>query len=648
MRIEELVNINTCPISCCIVETIKNNDEIISIEIKDINEEFEKVTKLKSSYMMGKNLINFIEYNRLDINIYKIEKECKLKGRFTLYEYIEEFDNYCEIKVCHIKDNLYSIWFNFTPVDKNLHSKYRKEKYKRDYYSDILENIAKLTSETMYVKDLEGKYIMCNKAFEINNNVKNEDIIGKTVKEVYEDEEFIKEMEDSDKEVISTKKKKVMETIVPLANSNTRVYFEITKLPILNRRGNLKGTIGLGKDISLKKIEEEKNKIDKEDITDIYKNISDMLCIFENNKIKYISPNCKTLLGITPKEVYDDIYSIGKYIHPEDIEKLARAINDNTTGQIFRTIIDNQVKWLWVRVSTILDEKGKLIKRIAITSDITEQKRLDEELERLRMEFFANISHEFRTPLNLIFGSIQLLRSKEVLDDKFIERYLNIITQNSYRLLKLVDNLIDSTKIGTGYFDYNPKNYNLIYYIEEITQSIVEFANQNNIEVVFDTNQEELIMAFDLNHMERIILNILSNAIKFCNKEKGRIEININVTDEFTYISIKDNGMGIEEKSLEEIFEMFRQGKNRITKEGEGSGIGLHLVKSLVNMQGGKIYANSKVNEGSEFVIELPNKTIELSKDEELFNDKVNADMKAERMKVEFSDIYSKSYIYES
>ena len=119
----------------------------------------------------------------------------------------------------------------------------------------------------------------------------------------------------------------------------------------------------------------------------------------------------------------------------------------------------------------------------------------------MQQGFFANISHELRTPLNLIFGSLQLIKSveKEVLEKRnSLNKYIDIIDQNSKRLLRLVDNLIDSTRMKCGYYEYKPKNYDIVSFVENISMSVADFAKQNNIDLIFDTDVEEKIMAFDL------------------------------------------------------------------------------------------------------------------------------------------------------
>ena len=220
-------------------------------------------------------------------------------------------------------------------------------------------------------------------------------------------------------------------------------------------------------------------------------------------------------------------------------------------------------------------------------------------------------------------------------DKKYLNKYISIIKQNSYRLLKLVNNLIDTTKINSGNFDYNPRNADIISFIENICMSVSEFVKMNDMDIIFDTDEEEKIIAFDLDNMERIILNLLSNAIKYSNNN-GIIKVTIKCRDDIK-ISVKDNGIGIPKDKQNRVFERFGQVKNKMKTESEGSGIGLFLVKHLVELNGGKIDLNSELGKGSEFIITLPNKTVKQEEGELILNKVEN---KIDRMNIEFSDIY--------
>lgn len=274
------------------------------------------------------------------------------------------------------------------------------------------------------------------------------------------------------------------------------------------------------------------------------------------------------------------------------------------------------------------------------------------------IDFIATLSHELRTPINLILSCLQVidLRIDQLSKYKFnkdinnmfndfynytgekfdIDKYLNILNQNAFRLLRLVNNLIDSNKIDSGKFDYNPKNYDIVSVIENMCMSTSYFIKSKGLEIIFDTTFEEKIVAFDIDSMERIILNLISNAVKF-NVPNGKIEVLLDCDNDIKII-VKDTGVGIEKEKLGKIFERFEQVKNNDKKENEGSGIGLSLVKSLVEIQGGTIEVESELNVGTTFTITMPNYYINSKdcKSESIFE----LNSKIDNMKLELADIY--------
>ncbi|MEQ8156722.1 MAG: GAF domain-containing sensor histidine kinase, partial [Clostridiaceae bacterium] len=251
--------------------------------------------------------------------------------------------------------------------------------------------------------------------------------------------------------------------------------------------------------------------------------------------------------------------------------------------------------------------------KIGYQEIINENERLireTQELEKLRTEFFANISHELKTPLNIILSTIQVnsmivQNEEKLINEKKIMDNINIEKQNCFRLLRLINNLIDSTKLDSSSLELNVVNYNIVSLVEDISQSVAGYIKNNNLTLTFDTDIEEKIIACDLDKVERIMLNLLSNAIKFT-EPGGSIFVNIMDGEEYITVTVEDTGIGIPEDKLNEIFDRFRQVDKSFTRKTEGSGIGLSLVKSLVEMHGGTISAESKYGEGTKFIIKLP------------------------------------------
>ncbi|MGV8983495.1 ATP-binding protein [Clostridium sp.] len=263
--------------------------------------------------------------------------------------------------------------------------------------------------------------------------------------------------------------------------------------------------------------------------------------------------------------------------------------------------------------------------------------------DKVKTEFFANLSHELRTPLNVICSTIQLLKSLDgsrKLGEERIKYYINIMNQNSLRLLRLINNIIDTTKIESNYISLQLKNGDIVYVVEEISQSVAEYIKNHGISLVFDTDVEEKIIAFDEEKVERIMLNLLSNAVKFT-KENGSIFVNVYDKGDFVEIHVKDTGIGIPKDKLKFIFERFAQIDKSTSRQNEGSGIGLALVKSLVEMHGGQIHANSIEGKGSEFIITLPVRIVDATQeDNNLKNKEVFETNYEENLSIEFSDIY--------
>lgn len=260
------------------------------------------------------------------------------------------------------------------------------------------------------------------------------------------------------------------------------------------------------------------------------------------------------------------------------------------------------------------------------------------EYDKAKTEFFANVSHELRTPLNVMLSSLQLIQlyiENGSIIDKGIDlgKKIAVLRQNSLRVLKLINNLIDITKIDAGFYEAYLQNCNIVNLIEETTLSVAEYIESKGIKLIFDTDVEEKIIACDPEKIERIMFNLLSNATKFT-PQGGLIEVNLYNKERNIIISVKDTGIGIPKDKQELIFERFRQVDRELAKNYEGSGIGLSLVKSLVEIHKGTIEVKSEYGKGSEFIISIPVTKISEEKSVQDISE-ISKDM----MRVEFSDL---------
>lgn len=300
------------------------------------------------------------------------------------------------------------------------------------------------------------------------------------------------------------------------------------------------------------------------------------------------------------------------------------------------------------RIGYLLAWFATILIIIYIITKMTEYKRneaknkklyqMAKEREQLKTDFIANMSHELRTPLNIITSASMLLEMKsnkeETVSSEYILDKLSHINQSSNRLRRLINNLIDISKFDSGFFECNCKNENIVYVVEDIVHEVVDYAKEKNIELIFDTEEEEIISFIDKEKIERVILNLLSNAIKFTN-ENGKIEVYMKSDDNFIYITIKDNGIGISKEKIDHIFQRFYQVDNLLSRGSEGSGIGLCIVDEIIRMHGGKINIESEINKGTTFEIVLNvSKSNFIDKEEE----KTDRNIK-DIVKVEMSDI---------
>ncbi len=264
------------------------------------------------------------------------------------------------------------------------------------------------------------------------------------------------------------------------------------------------------------------------------------------------------------------------------------------------------------------------------------------EEDKLKTEFFSSISHELKTPITVILGAIQLIdqnKPPHIDEKRKSSKHFTAIRHNCYRLLRLINNILDITRIDSGYIKVSLVNCNIVYLVEEITQSVAPYAKNKGISLEFDTESEEIYTAVDIDKIERIILNLLSNAIKFT-PAGGLITVKVGKSGDNVAISVKDTGPGIPKNMQTIIFDRFNQVNSSLTREFEGSGIGLSLVKSFVSLHKGSVELISEENKGSEFIIELPVFLCENDKLDGIYIKNCQNKI-VEAINIEFSDIYS-------
>ena len=368
----------------------------------------------------------------------------------------------------------------------------------------------------------------------------------------------------------------------------------------------------------------------------------------ENGKIKFANKAVKNFMFKNPCEKDKRVESVITKRMKEVDKDLIFEINNSVKkykawkGNIYIPSLDMTLECSIQNIYTRSEENNYTIIFKDISSKLRTERYLIEyekikKHEEVKNEFFANISHELRTPLNIFYSTVQLLdlKSNDMLVDfrEVYEEHKQCLNLNCKRMLRLIDNIVDITKIDVGFTKPKFVNCDIVRVIEDITLSVVNYAENKNINIVFDTEIEEHIIKCDSSMIERAMLNLLSNAIKFT-KENGNIVVNLYKDEQWVHIIVKDDGIGIPIGIQGMIFERFVQGDKSLTRLNEGSGIGLSIVKSIVELNNGEIYLDSDGENGTEFEILLPNE--KLDGDEYEYNYEVDI----EKIELEFSDIY--------
>ncbi|CEH34058.1 ATPase/histidine kinase/DNA gyrase B/HSP90 domain protein [Romboutsia lituseburensis] len=396
-----------------------------------------------------------------------------------------------------------------------------------------------------------------------------------------------------------------------------------------------------------------KNKELENELT-VFKKIADesryscILIYDEYKNLKYINSVAK------------QYYRIKEDIECEDINKKLIYENQGISKEKEKEIKDHFLQIGYWKGKIDIEETGVTISCsvqkiymgdmknvVVIFNDITDKIRTKRSLieyekmknqEQVRNEFFANISHELRTPLNIFYSTIQLLDLKNKTNpEKFNEIYSShkqCLKTNCQRMLRLINNIVDITKIDVGFIKPKFVNSDIVSLVENITLSVVNYAQHKKINIVFDTEIEEQIIKCDEDMMERAMLNLLSNAIKFT-KPNGNVLVNMYKDEKWVHIIVKDDGMGIPLEMQGTIFERFVQNDKSLTRLNEGSGIGLSIVQSAVKLNEGEIYLDSDGKNGTEFEILLPNKKLE----GEHLDDRIYK-VDVSNIELELSDIY--------
>lgn len=379
---------------------------------------------------------------------------------------------------------------------------------------------------------------------------------------------------------------------------------------------------------------------------EIIDKIPEQIFIFKNNYLEYMNKYGEEYLSEN-LDLSEKLDLNSKFIRLDSLldkiieeKEYREAIYNGSEKHI--VINDKKGKRLNFKVSlVVLNENNKVLimksnKDEVENLEIMQKYNYILKEEEIMEEFYANISHELRTPINVIYSALQL--NAIYIDDNkqaSIIRNYSIIKQNCKRLIRTINNFIDSNKISEGYLDGNKKVFNVVYLIDEIVEASTKYMKMKNNVIIFDPQEEQVFIYGSVEHTVKVILNILSNALKY-GEENSEVFIVTYIIKGFFYLEIVYRGEPIPEKKLSYVFRKFTKLDDYLSRTSEGSGLGLFLAKKLVEQNGGTIdIFSDKIGNVATITLPITNGYEEKNISEENnFNDIMDL------VDIEFSDIY--------
>ena len=487
------------------------------------------------------------------------------------------------------------------------------------YSERLLSNIFKYLPIGIELYDMDGVLVDLNdKELEMFHIEKKEDVLGINI---FDNPIFPKEMK---------------ERLKKNEDADFTFRYDFSKVGSYYQNTQKQGTIDLVTKVTTLYDSEHQPinylliNADKTETTVAYNKIQEFEEFFElvgdYAKVGYAHFNILSGHGYAQKSWYrnvgeadeaplSDIFGTYRHFHPDDRALLIRFLDDARKGLTTKLSKEMRVlredgTYTWTHVNLLVKKyapQDRIIEIISINYDITELKRTEEMLvkardkaeasDRLKSAFLANMSHEIRTPLNAIVGFSSLLTSTENAAEK--ELYNSLIGHNNKLLLNLINDVIDLSKIESGYLELRPDWVNLTELLDE---SVAEYAHQvpSGVELLTNYPAHDSLVELDSLRIKQILSNFLSNALK--NTATGHVEVFYEVDHQSVRIGVKDTGRGIPQNMLEKIFERFE----KLDSFAQGAGLGLSICKLIVEKMNGRVLVDSQLGIGTTFVIELP------------------------------------------
>lgn len=497
-------------------------------------------------------------------------------------------------------------------------------------YKTIIDNVP----ISVFVKNIRDnyKYLVWNKQLEKVFGKKSEHVIGNSDYELFENKEQVNSIREYDISVVKSRKPMDIHEESIKTLEGTKIY-QIRKIPLYDKNGEPILIIGCLDDITQRKNAESELKKSEEKLKEA-QTLSKMghweLDLINNSL--YWSDEIYRIFGCKPQEFGATYDAFLNYIHPDDRELVNSAYLNHIQKREPYNIVHRiklpggEIKYVNERCKTDFDINGKAIRSIGTVADITERIEFENELkkakahaeenDKLKSAFLANMSHEIRTPLNAIIGFSELLSvacdsDNKLFDIKKIFRYADIIKLRGNDLLNLINDILDISKIQSNQARLIESDEDVNELLEEI---FIYFNNQlellganSQVNIILSEKlpEESRIAVIDYQKIKQILINLLSNSLKFT--KQGKVEFGVYIKDKRLCFYVTDTGIGIPVDQQQIIFEPFRQANDSNSDAfRKGTGLGLSICKGYANLMGGEILLKSKAGIGTTIIVKIP------------------------------------------
>jgi PAS domain S-box-containing protein len=501
-----------------------------------------------------------------------------------------------------------------------------REKSRRELRegASMLRTVVEGTIDAVYVKDRLGRYLMVNPAGARMLEASPAAMAGEDDTRWFPPDDA-RRLAENDQRVMRTGQPRTFEESVTVAGTNR--VFHTTKAPYRDAEGKVIGIIGVSRDITeRKRIEQEWRESEERQRLAVEAADLGMWCWdVKQDRLEWTAL-CRRMHGIGPDEELDYARFLAA-LHPEDRERtqgeVLRALDQRTDYRIEHRVVwpDGSVRWLSVLGRAFYDDAGAPDRMLGVTLDVTARKQAEEEraellareqearaeaqaATRAKDDFLAVLSHELRTPLQSMLGWTQVMRART--DERARQKALDTIERNVRTQAKLIEDLLDVSRIAAGKLRLGRARVDLGEVVASSVESVRAAADAGSIRL--DASIEPLpgMVLGDRDRLQQVVSNLLTNAVKFT-PAGGRIDVRLRNEDGSARIVVEDSGRGISPEFLPQVFERFRQANGGGSRRLGGLGLGLAIVRHLVEEHGGTVTAASPgEGRGATFTVTLP------------------------------------------